>query len=70
MILDNLAVTVKEVTDTSVEVSDDSGRTIVIPRSLLPNAIKGSNLHISIDLETMVSKERHAKDVLNEIVKK
>ena len=69
MILDNLSVTIKEVTDTSVEVSDESGQTLVVPRSILPNAIKGSQLYISIDTDQMVSKETHAKDVLNEIVK-
>jgi len=70
MILDNLAVTVKEVTDTSVEVSDESGKILVVPRSMIPNAIKGSQLYISIDTDQMISKEKHAKDVLNEIVKK
>lgn len=69
MILENLPVTIKKIEGDAIEVQTAEGTTVMIPASLLPNVETGQTVYIAADLKPLVSADRHAKDVLNEIMK-
>ena len=69
MILSNLKVTVKTITNDAVALETDQGNTITLPKHLLPGIQSGAILFIAVDEKPLVSSEQHAKDILNEIIK-
>lgn len=69
MLLANLQVTVTDVAGDTIALKTELGQTITISHDLMPTAEKGMKLFIAADGKPLVSSERHAKDVLNEIVK-
>ncbi len=69
MLLANLQVTVVDVTGDTITLKTELGQTITITHDLMPQAIVGMKIFIAADGKPLVSSERHAKDVLNEIIK-
>ena len=69
MKLQNLRVRIQEVTDAVVELVTEQNEHIEIPSHFLPDVKKGEELYIAVDSKPLVSSDRHAKDVLNEIIK-
>jgi hypothetical protein len=69
MILANLRVKVKKVTEVTIELETDQGQLISMPKDLLPNSQPGSVLFLAADGKPLVGSEQNAKDVLNEVIK-
>ena len=69
MKLQNLRMTVTEVTDTEVVMQTEQGQTIKIPAQLLPDVKKNEQLYFALDEKPLVSSDKHAKDILNEMIK-
>ncbi len=70
MLLANLQVSVTDITEDSVIFKTELGQTISVTRDLLPPTVaKGMKLFFAADEKPLISSERHAKDVLNEIIK-
>ena len=69
MILQNLRVKVTQVTDDGITVETEQEETIVIPRHLVPEAKEGMGLFLAIDQKPLISSEKQAKDILNEIIR-
>ena len=70
MLLPNLKVTVAEVTDTFLLLKTEQGQTITVPKNLILGASQGMQVYLAADSKPLVSADTHAKDVLNELVKK
>jgi hypothetical protein len=68
MLLSNLQVTVSDVTGDTISLKTELGQTITVSHDLMPNVTKGMKLFIAADGKPLVSSEKHAKDVLNEII--
>lgn len=69
MKLQNLRVRVQEVTDAVVELVTEQNEHVEVPRHLLPDVKQGEEVYIAVDNKPLVSSEKHAKDVLNELIK-
>lgn len=69
MILPNLRVTVKEVTESDIILETELGQRITVPAELMAEAKAGMSLYLSADGKPLVSTDTHAKDILNEMIK-
>ena len=69
MLIANLRVTVKKITEDSVELSTEQGQIITVPKDLIPGANEGQVIYLAADEQPLVSAETRAKDVLNEVIK-
>lgn len=70
MILNNLRVTVDEITPNLVTVVTDQGERLDLPRHLMPDASKGMELYIAVDQKPLMDANQRAKDILNEMIRK
>lgn len=69
MILNNLRVQVDGADTESLLLKTEAGDIISIPRTLAVDLAEGEEVFIAIDTKPMVSSEKQAKDILNEIIK-
>jgi len=69
MKLHNLRVRVQEVTDAVVELVTEQNEHIEVPSHFLPDVKRGEELYIAVDNKPLVSSDKHAKDILNELIK-
>lgn len=69
MILANLRVTVKELTASDIILETELGQRITVPAELMPEAKAGMSLYLAADGKPLVSTDKHAKDILNEMIR-
>ena len=69
MVLNNLRVSVEEITADQITVQTDQGERMQLPKHLFPEVTKGAQLYLAADRKPLLSSEKQAKDILNEIIK-